>query len=233
MGSEFRVNTYFEDWQENAEVAVFPDGSFVVVWDSLFRIEGASGYFVSGQRYDADGQRNGSEFIIYAADGYNAREASIDILPDGGFVVAFQRSVQFLDDEIWLRLYDADATPRGSAFRADTMPNDLDATTPEVVALEDGGFLLFSSVWGAGVGLAESVFVSRFANDGTRISAEQQLNVNANANGGQFNPFAARLENGNIAVIWDSENSNRNQPNGIYSIDEVRGAILSPNGQVI
>ncbi|MEO1369199.1 MAG: hypothetical protein AAFX50_18630, partial [Acidobacteriota bacterium] len=65
VGGQFQVNTYTTFSQSDPDVAMAPDGRFVVVWES----NGADGVDTSGseilaQRFAADGSPVGQEFLV-------------------------------------------------------------------------------------------------------------------------------------------------------------------------
>src|SRR5262245_11538996 len=65
VGAEFQINTYVTGVQSWADVAFAPDGSFVVVWESV----GSSGTdqsqeSIHGQRYASNGKALGAEFQV-------------------------------------------------------------------------------------------------------------------------------------------------------------------------
>jgi hypothetical protein len=62
-GSEFQVNTYTNHSQYHPSVAIGDDGRFVIVWSSYG--QDGSSYGVYGQRFQADGTPEGTEFQIF------------------------------------------------------------------------------------------------------------------------------------------------------------------------
>jgi hypothetical protein len=92
VGSEFRVNTFTTQVQARPAVAVDAAGRFLVVWMS-YGADG-SGFGISGQRYDATGQRLGSEFPVntYATGAQAAPALASDAV--GNFVVVWYSAAQ-------------------------------------------------------------------------------------------------------------------------------------------
>jgi hypothetical protein len=80
LGAEFRVNTQTLGSQSNLQVAVQPNGDFVVAWDSTSGDGNGAGVF--GQRFDASGDTDGPEFQIntYTSDDQHIPR----IAPPGG-----------------------------------------------------------------------------------------------------------------------------------------------------
>jgi hypothetical protein len=90
QGSEFQVNTYTTNEQDDGFVAVHADGDFVAVWSSLGSVGTDNDLKSSqGQRYASDGTAQGSEFQINTyTTGENAGPSSA-AQTDRGFVVVW------------------------------------------------------------------------------------------------------------------------------------------------
>ena len=93
LGGEFQVNTYIEGGQLRPSVAALNDGGFVVTWESgnavLDSTQDGSGSGVYGQRYDASGNRVGSEFQVNTYTNDYQDNPSVTALRDGDFVVTW------------------------------------------------------------------------------------------------------------------------------------------------
>jgi hypothetical protein len=90
VGTEFQVNTYTDNSQENPSVTALNDG-FVVTWLSYG--QDGSGYGVYGQLYDGNGGRVGTEFQVNTYTSNEQGNPSVTALNDG-FVVAWQSEGQ-------------------------------------------------------------------------------------------------------------------------------------------
>ncbi len=90
-GSEFQINTYTDSLQDRPDVTALSDGGFVVTWQSYGQ-DGA-GEGVYGQRFDADGSTNGSEFLVPTNTGSDEEDPTITALSNGDFAVAWVATV--------------------------------------------------------------------------------------------------------------------------------------------
>ena len=95
--AEFKINSFTNDHQRNAAVAMDGDGKFVVVWDGKF--EDASYYGVFGRRFNADGSPQATEFQVNTYTPQNQRIPALGLGGDVDFVVAWQSTVQDGDTE--------------------------------------------------------------------------------------------------------------------------------------
>jgi hypothetical protein len=87
-GPEFLVNSYTIKNQEYPSVAMDGDGDFVVAWQSF--TQDGSDHGVYAQRYDSNGNPQGSEFRVNTHTIGNQLYPSVAIDTDGDFVVAWQ-----------------------------------------------------------------------------------------------------------------------------------------------
>ena len=112
LGSEFQVNTYTSSHQRYPDVAVLKDGSYVITWDSYNQDGSNEGIY--GQRFDANGNVDGSEFRINTYTSSHQNNPTITALEDGGFVVAWQNSSGYSGGSGWdiqAQMYDASGNP--------------------------------------------------------------------------------------------------------------------------
>jgi hypothetical protein len=143
VGGETQVNSYALDQQDNAQVAALDDGGWVVVWRSAAQDSSGAGVF--GQRYNADGQRAGSEFQVNSAEFSDQEEPAVAGLVGGGWVVVWASYSQDSPNTegVYGQRYNADGTKAGGEFLINDTTganqNELD-----VAALPNGGFVV---VW--------------------------------------------------------------------------------------
>jgi Ca2+-binding RTX toxin-like protein len=89
-GSEFPVNTTTDDMQFAPVISGLPDGRFVVTWSDLSGTNGdASNSALRGQLFNANGSKNGNEFLIASAPAGSETQTSITALPDGRFTITW------------------------------------------------------------------------------------------------------------------------------------------------
>ena len=205
---EFRVNTYFDLWQRSPDVTVLESGDLVVVWDSFFSQGDLDRYYIAFQRYSASGVPLGTESIVSDV-GLDARYARVDALEDGGFAVAWEASTSFpsAENQIYTRAYNADGTARGDIVRVNALTNSDDHYGAEVVATSQGYFVFYTGEHIPFVDdeTRDEVYFRTYTNDGTVISGPQR--VSGLQDFDQQVPRGTTLSNGNVVVIWDSENT--------------------------
>ncbi|MED5462763.1 MAG: hypothetical protein VYC03_09080, partial [Pseudomonadota bacterium] len=92
VGTEFRVNSYTSNTQNEPDVTALPDGGFVVTWQS--DSQDGSYYGIYGQRYDKSGATFGDEFQVNTYTSSHQYDPSVTALADGGFMVTWESSGQ-------------------------------------------------------------------------------------------------------------------------------------------
>jgi hypothetical protein len=186
---QFRVNTRIAGYQSSPDVAARPDGSFVVVWQT----DGPRDADVAGQRYDATGHAQGTEFPVSALTAGDQFTPLVAVTADGGFVVSW------LDHGpaygVFARRFDAAGAPRGPGL---TVTSSSYPVVPlGVVSGPDGSFLV---VWtGLSDGDETGVYGRRF--DVTGFPGAE-FRVNTSTAAYQSRPSIAMNASGAFVVSW-------------------------------
>jgi Ca2+-binding RTX toxin-like protein/subtilisin-like proprotein convertase family protein len=199
QGGEFRANTFKNLSQQEPSVTALADGGWVVTWMS--HVQDGSDWGVFGQRYDADGVAQGSEFRANTYTISEQQYPSVTALADGGWVVTWMSHVQ--DGSEWGvfgQRYGADGTAQGSEFRANTYTNSSQHN-PSVTALADGGWVVTWMSNGQD-GSNHGVFGQRYGVDGAALGVE--FRANTYTNGDQIYPSVTALADGGWVVTWMS-----------------------------
>ncbi len=87
IGAELEVSTDQVSAKSETEVAMAPEGSFVVVWRSVGQDGDAGGIFA--QRFDRARRRLGPELRVNAAGAGDQSDPAVAIRGDGGFLVTW------------------------------------------------------------------------------------------------------------------------------------------------
>jgi len=198
-GPEFRVNSWTSSSQQSPSVASGPGGRFVVVWQSYFQDGDGLGLF--GQRFDAFGAPQGSEFPVNAqtTDGQFSPRVATDA--DGNFAVVWASGPDGSQSEAFLRLFDAAGTPQGVESQVNTFTTGRQED-PSVGFDAAGNFVVVWASGGYQDGDSIGVFARRFSAAGTALGGEFPVNVTTL--GAQRNPVVAYDRNGNFVVAWSS-----------------------------
>jgi hypothetical protein len=179
LGSEFMVNTTVAGARVNPSITALNDGGFIVIWNGEGYNQGG-GYDIYGQRYLADGTRQGSEFLINTTATGAQSDPKITTLHGGGFVVAWVTTNPLdLTTGVSAQIYRADGSKLGTEFAVNNSQEQWDHTffdefNPTLTALSDGGFALTWVAYNPFFD-ASAAFAQRFHADGTIAFGDVQL----------------------------------------------------------
>ena len=201
VGPEFLVNTYTTDSQYviGQSVAMAPSGEFVVVWSSYG--QDGDGYGVFGQRFDASGNKVGTEFQVNTYTTGNQGYPVVAMNANRQFVVAWESYGQDGSDYgVFARRFDASGNPVTGEVAVNTV-----TTGPQrepVVATDGAGN--FVVVWDSlsQDGSLDGVFGRRFDPTGAPLTAE--FPVNTYTSDVQDFPAIAMDPEGNFVCTWRS-----------------------------
>jgi hypothetical protein len=199
QGSEFQVHTYTTSGQYSPAVALDSGGNFIVVWQSQTEDGDSGGVF--GQRYDALGLRQGSEFQVNTYTTGSQRGPAVATDGAGNFVVVWSSAGQDGDDfGIFGRRYDAAGVPQGVEFRASTYTTA--GQYAPAVAMDAGG--RFVVVWWSRYqdGDNYGIFGQRYDAAGQPRGTEFRANTYTTS--AQYGPAVSSDGVGNFVVVWQS-----------------------------
>lgn len=210
QGSEFRVNTFTIDSQEDPSVTALTNGGFVITWSS--REQDGSGFGIYAQRYDSNGVTQGSEFLINTHTNEHQWLPSIATLKKGGFVATWTSSDGDGTD-VYAKLYDDNGIALVDEFLVHTSATGNQGVQ-SIAAMEDGGFVV---AWESSKGIDGllEIYARRF--DATGIAQGNQFLVHSDSKwiGNKVLPSVASLKNGGFVVSWTSDGEDGSET-GIY-----------------
>lgn len=205
VGEQFQLNTYTLSAQISPSVTSFSNGGFVAVWMSYG--QDGSLYGVYGQKFSANGSKNGVEFAINTTTLSNQSGPQVTTFDDGSFAVVWSSYI-YSDTvgnggDVFGQRFDATGAAVGAEFRLST-ETALNQISPSLATLSDGGFV---AVWTGNdpSGNSNSIFGQRFNEDGIAIGSE--FTVITNTVDSQDNPNVTALENGGFVVAWEGYDS--------------------------
>ena len=194
------VNAYTTDSQRYPSMAMDADGDFVVVWNSS--AQDGDGKGVYGQRYNAAGVAQGSEFPVNTYTTGHQTFASVAMDSDGDFVVVWESYGQ--DDVsskgVYGQRYNAAGGELGSEFLVNTYTTGHQ-TSPSVAMDADGDFVVVWESYGQD-GDGYGIYGQRYNAAGLKQGAE--FPVNTYTTSYQTRPSVAMDADGDFIVVWNS-----------------------------
>jgi len=197
QGSEFQINSYTTNGQAWPAVASDASGNFVVVWGSSGQDDSAYGVF--GQRFNAAGLPQGSEFQINSYTTGTQAGPAVASDANGNFVVAWTSQGQ--DGSyggVFGQRFDSSGLPQGSEFQV----NSYTTRWQYAAGIAEDAAGNFVVVWRGDDGSLDGVFGQRFSASGSPLGGE--FRVNSYSTNGQTSPAVSSDADGNFVVVWQA-----------------------------
>ncbi len=140
VGGNFLINTYETSAQDLADIAMDAEGNFVVVWQSSMQDGDNDGIYA--QRYDSDGVKQGSEFLVNTrvTDNYQGY-AAVAMEAGGDFVITWHcASLDGSGYGISAKKYDSDGNVLIEDFQVNT--TTYNSQSYPAVSSCDKGFVI-------------------------------------------------------------------------------------------
>lgn len=196
-GTEFSVNTNTAFNQTAPEIAALPDGGYVIVWGTLDAAQDGNNSAIKAQRFDADGNKVGPEFLVNSEALDAQYTPDIAAFPDGSFVICWVSNDVTQDGDscaVKARLFDASGNPVGPEFLVNTESYSRQ-DDPHITVLDNGNFVVSWNDW-SGFDMKAQIFTP----DGQKAGAEFRLNTSLSAAQEYGNLVA--LEGGGFVATW-------------------------------
>ena len=161
LGSEFRVNTYTTNNQQNQSIAMADDGTFVVSWES--NLQDGDYYGIYAQKYNSDGSTNGSEFRVNSYVTGTQQNPSVGINSNGDFIIFWNGYGQDDSSGVFAQKYNANGSTNSTEFRVNSYSTNSQGV-PFVAMADDGKFIV--SWQGNGIGDADGIFSKKYDSNG-------------------------------------------------------------------
>jgi hypothetical protein len=198
QGSEFRVNSYTNDNQNNPSITSDNNGNFIITWQSSS--QDGSGDGVYAQRYNNLGIPQGSEFRVNTYTTSNQNKPSISIDKNGNFIITWQSSSQDGSGYgVYAQRYNNLGIPQGSEFRVNTYTTS-NQNKPSISIDKNGNFAV---AWASEQdGSYYGIYSQRYNSLGVPQGSE--FRVNSYTTYSQRIPTIVFDINNNFIITWES-----------------------------
>ncbi len=201
LGDALVVNTHVSGEQTAPRIASFADGSLIVVWVSDG--QDGDGWGVYGQRFDAQGGRIRSEFLVNTNYISGAQSMpAIAVASNDEHVIVWQSYKQDGDDfGIFAQPFHKDGLRNGDAIQV----NALGAGRQRYPALSPWSEGSFAVVWeneGEFDGDDFGIVLQRLSGTGP---VGPPIRVNSHVAGRQRYPVVSHGDDDTLAILWTSE----------------------------
>jgi len=201
VGGEFLVNASTTGDQIAPSLAVNPDGSFVVAWNT---VPAAGASQIRAERFDASGTPVGPEFQVNTDSVYPQSVTRVASDRLGNFVVVWVAHPSVgPKTQIAGQLFNSGGERIGTEFLANTDTANSKGQ-PAVAVDPSGDFVVVWSDFGGEDGNGSGVFGQRFDRTGRMLGSEFQ--VNATTAGDQDEPAVLKTADG-VTAVWISQSA--------------------------
>jgi hypothetical protein len=188
VGSEFQVNTFTTGNQHFPDVARYPDGHFVVVWED----DGGPPTTIKSRLYQAPGVPASGELMVTTASPILSRPR-VTALPDGGFAVVWSDY-----NNVNLRRFDRAGQPLGNAVAVNE-PSPEPNYAPDIAASSAGTLAV---VWVRPAFFENPILLRRLDAAGNPLGGSVQVNTFSSPD--LLSPHVAMNDAGSILVSWEA-----------------------------
>jgi hypothetical protein len=213
-GTETQANTYNKSNQSYPSVSYFPDGSFVVAWDSLNQI-GSYGYDVFAKIFDSKGKNKTGDILVNTYFANNQDAVSVSCFPDGsGFVAtweSYEQEGSGYENGIYARIFDSTGKNKTGDIHVNGDNIADDQMVPSVSCFSDGSFVV---AWQSTHTGNWDVYFRLFNQTGNPQTGE--IRVNSYTTGDQAGPSVSCFSDGSgFVVAWGG--SSTGDTSGVYA----------------
>ncbi len=210
QGSQFQVNTYTTDSDEEPCVTMAANGDFVVTWQSFgsFGTDTAASS-IQAQRFASDGSPQSTQFQVNTYTTSVQYGPSVAMTTGGAFVVAWRSygssGTDTSLDSIQGQRFASNGSAQGAQFQVNTYTTN-NQSYPAVAAAPDASFIVaWTSKASAGSDTSyDSIQAQRYDANGSPQG--MQFQVNTYTTSVQIYPSVAADDRGFI-VVWRSAGS--------------------------
>ncbi|MEO7690600.1 MAG: hypothetical protein ABIS51_15060, partial [Sphingomonas sp.] len=237
VGTEFRVNTLTSGIQYQPDIAALSSGGFVAVWETLDTTQDGSNSAIKGQRFDASGNKVGSEFLVNQQAANLQMDPKVTTFANGSFFVTWATLDPAQDGSgsaIKGRVFNADGSPAANEMLINNFASG-DQQLEEVVTLPDGRVLVSwvsANADGSGNAVHARFFTANTAPVIGSNGGGDTATVGANENQKAVTTVTATDFGGPLAVTYSISGG---ADAALFSINTVTGVlsfVTAPNFEV-
>ncbi|MDR5655122.1 calcium-binding protein [Ruixingdingia sedimenti] len=205
QGSPVRLQGMMGMWDYDPQITGLEGGGFVVAWYG--QVPGVTDSNVFVQRFDADGATLGNPIRLQGMAGLLwDGSPQIAALDGGGFVVTWTGNTSDGQSaDVFMQRFDAEGSAVGSLARLQGMAGSFGDGSPQIAALDGGGFVV---TWTGNTsdGQSADVFMQRFDAEGSAVGSLARLQGMAGSFGDGPSQIIS-LDGGGLVVVWGGDTS--------------------------
>lgn len=179
------------------DLACNPSGIFVATWK-----DGRGGGNIFAQRFDASGNRTGTNFLVSFETIYHnhLNAPAVAVAPSGSFIIVWRdlRNGMNYDYDIYAQMYSSNGMPQGTNFPVNDNPGIGKHDYPAVAVDSSGSYVV---VWEDERNGNYDIFAQRLNSTGSPIGSNFKVNDDAGTTN-QAVPAVAVNKAGAFVIAW-------------------------------
>lgn len=199
LGGEIVVHSNVNSEHYDPEIAVRPDGRFIVTWSSGV-LDGFGDVFV--RQFNAAGLPEGPEVVANTNTAYGQVNPAIALAPDGSFAVAWEASGIRLGTDIAYRVFDSAGVAASDEIFVNTDFYTGDQRNPAIARNASG---LTAIAWDCYACDSDDWGIRTKFFDAAGVPATGEFVVNQYIADNQVTPAALVDADGKVLLAWSSE----------------------------
>ncbi|MBL1214301.1 MAG: hypothetical protein HND52_13160 [Ignavibacteriae bacterium] len=195
VGTEFQVNTYSVEGQQNPDVIGLTNGRFVICWQGKSLWDYSTEIFA--QIFKNDGSKIGGEFRVNTNELNYQGKPSIGALNDGKFVICWESNENTNTNgpfKIRCQIFNSEGSKIGNEIVVNPV-TVYSNTQPKIDRLSNEGFVV---AWRGD----NNIFTQLFDVNGIKNGESFQVNTQMRSN--QLYPSVSALLNDEFVIAWSS-----------------------------
>ena len=201
--SEYLVNTTTSNDQRFPDMAMAPNGDYVITWISYD--QDGDGWGVYVQLYDSLFASVGSETLVNTTTAGQQRFPKVDMANDGSFVVTWDSG-----GDIYFRQFDNTGSPLDTEQQVLAVESQVEGY-PDIALAADNSFVITWQYYRTD-GNEYDIRAAKYNSSGVK---QHDYQVNATTAHHQLEPSISRDTDGNMVIAWAS-NDQDGDGFGIY-----------------
>jgi len=205
INTEFKVNTYTTNAQENPSIAINDSGNFIITWQS-YNQDGDE-YGIYAQRFDNTANPIGTEFKVNTYTSDIQTNPSIAMADNGNFVITWESKNQDGDKYgIYAQRFDGLADPLDSEFQINE--NTINSQNNSSISMDSGGNFIVTWENNNQDGTSYGISARKYFNSG--MPTTNEIKINTIENNGEYSPKVANRDLGDFVITWSKVSGDNN-----------------------
>lgn len=218
---EFLVNKTRLNTQTSPDVAIDENGNFTAVWESWFQDGSDRGIYA--RRFLSTAAAQGDEFQVNTTTQFSQARPCIRYFNDGRFIVSWESWTNSQGYDVYAQVFNKDGAKINGELNINTTNSD-NQWYSNIAVNSDNSFTILWCSWEQD-GDDGGIYLQRFKPDYSKSGGE--IRVNATTKYYQWLPRAKYMQDGKLAVVWSSWQTDLSREGVYYAVLDSENRLLT------